>query len=131
MKSFIQYLSEGKRKKGTIVGQFYGDERGVAPVDALIRGTQTRNQTRRVRDLVRINQDVGTNEGRFGDQLRNPSAPFMARTNRADMGFPIHVDSDGNIVDGSHRLAKAHFAGQRTIQTKLVAPTLIAKHIKD
>ena len=40
MKSFIQYLSEGKRKKGTIVGQFYGDERGFAPVDALIRGTQ-------------------------------------------------------------------------------------------
>ena len=131
MKSFIQYLSEGKRKKGTIVGQFYGDERGFAPVDALIRGTQTRNQTRRVKDLVRVNQDVGTKEGRLGDQLRNPSAPFMARTNRADMGFPIHVDSDGNIVDGSHRLAKAHFAGQRTIQTKLVAPTLIAKHIKD
>ena len=51
MKSFIQYLSEGKGKKGTIVGQFYGDERGFAPVDALIRGTQTRNQTRKVIDL--------------------------------------------------------------------------------
>ena len=131
MKSFLQYLSEGKRKKGTIVGQFYGDERGVAPVDSLIRGTQTRTQTRKVKDLVRVNQDVETKEGRLGDQLKKPSEAFMTRTNRADMSFPIHVDSDGNIVDGSHRLAKAHFAGQKRIQTKLVAPSLISKHIKD
>lgn len=130
MKTFKQYILEGKFKKGTIVGQFYGDERGFAPVDALIRGTQTRNQTRRVRDLVRINQDVGTKEGRLGDQLRNPSAPFMARTNRADMGFPIHVDSSGNIMDGSHRLAKAHFAGLKKIQVRVVSPSLITKHLK-
>ena len=129
MKSFKEFLSEANRKKGTIVGQFYGDERGFAPVDALIRGTQTRNQTRRVKDLIRVNQDVGTKEGRLGDQLREPSEPFMARVDRADMSYPIHVDSSGNIVDGSHRLAKAHFAGQRTIQTKLVAPTLISRHI--
>jgi len=131
MKSFLQYLSEGKRKKGTIVGQFYGDERGVAPVDALIRGTQTRTQTRKVKDLVRVNQDVETKEGRLGDQLKKPSEAFMTRTNNADMSFPIHVDTDGNVVDGSHRLAKAHFAGQKRIQTKLVAPSLISKHIKD
>jgi hypothetical protein len=131
MKSFIQYLSEAKRKKGTIVGQFYGDERGLAPVDSLIRGTQTRTQTRKVKDLVRINQDVTTKEGRLGDQLKKPSEAFMTRTNNADMSFPIHVDTDGNVVDGSHRLAKAHFAGQKRIQTKLVAPSLISKHIKD
>jgi hypothetical protein len=130
MISFLNFLIEGKFKKGTIVGQFYGDERGFAPVDALIRGTQTRNQTRRVKDLVRVNQDVSTKEGRLGDQLRNPSEPFMSRTNKADMGFPIHVDSSGNIVDGSHRLAKAHFAGQKKIQTKLVSPTLITKHLE-
>lgn len=127
MKSFKQYLNEAK---GKIVGQFYGDKRGVAPVDTLIRGTQTRNQPRRVKDLIRINRDVTTKEGRFGDQIRNPSEPFMARTNRADMGFPIHLDTSGNIVDGSHRLAKAHFAGQKTIQTKVVSPSLISKNIK-
>ena len=127
MKSFKQYLNEAK---GKIVGQFYGDERGVAPVDTLIRGTQTRNQPRRVKDLIRINRDVTTQEGRLGDQIRNPSEPFMARTNRADMGFPIHLDTSGNIVDGSHRLAKAHFAGQKTIQTKVVSPSLISKNIK-
>jgi len=130
MMSFKKYLSEAKRKKGTIVGQFYGDERGIAPVDTLIRGTQTRTQTRKVKDLIRVNQDLTTKEGRLGDQLKQPSEDFMARVNKADMSFPIHVDSDGNIVDGSHRLAKAHFAGQKRIQTKLVAPSLISKHIK-
>jgi hypothetical protein len=127
----LNFLAEAKRKKGTIVGQFYGDERGIAPVDTLIRGTQTRTQTRKVKDLIRVNQDVTTKEGRLGDQLKTPSEDFMTRVNRADMSFPIHVDSDGNVVDGSHRLAKAHFAGQKRIQTKLVAPSLISKHIKD
>jgi hypothetical protein len=97
----------------------------------LIRVTQTRTQTRKVKDLIRVNQDVTTKEGRLGDQLKTPSEDFMTRVNRADMSFPIHVDSDGNVVDGSHRLAKAHFAGQKRIQTKLVAPSLISKHIKD
>ena len=130
MKTFKQYILEGKFPKKTITGQFYGDERGVAPVDALIRGTKGRNQIRKVKDLIRLNPDLGTKEGRFADQLKKPSEAFMNRVKKADMSFPIHVDSSGNIVDGSHRLAKAHFAGLKKIQVRVVSPSLITKHLK-
>ena len=130
MISFLNFLIEGKKTKETITGQFYGDERGFAPVDALIRGTKGRNQSRKVKDLIRLNPDVGTKEGRFADQLKNPSEAFMSRVRKADMSFPIHFDSSGNIVDGSHRLAKAHFAGQKKIEVRVVPSTLITKHLE-
>lgn len=73
-----------------------------------------------VDELVSHNGTVGTKEGLFSEQVANPSPAFRARAERADLGFPILVDPEGWIVDGSHRLAKAKWEGRRHIAAKVV-----------
>lgn len=60
-----------------------------------------------------------------------------ARTMAADLRYPIHVLDGGGgrrrrtILDGVHRLLKAHLAGAPTITAALLAPAdldLIAEH---
>lgn len=70
--------------------------------------------------LVARNGETGTKEGLFSEQVANPSEAFRARAERADLRFPILVDRDGWIVDGSHRLAKAKWEGRREIAAKIV-----------
>lgn len=53
-------------------------------------------------------------------ELMHPSAEFRKRASDADIAFPILVDSEGWVVDGAHRLARAKWAGMSTIGAKVV-----------
>jgi hypothetical protein len=70
--------------------------------------------------VVSDNASTETKEGNFAEQLKNPSKAFKERSERADMGFPILVSSDGWIIDGSHRLAKGYWLGNKTIKGRIV-----------
>jgi len=78
-----------------------------------------------VEELVRKNGPTGTKEGLFSEMVEKPSAAFRERCERADLRHPILVDSDGWIIDGSHRLAKAKWAGRKKIMAKVVDPSQV------
>lgn len=127
MKSFKEYLLEAKKKKGTIVGQEYGPPDNLISVDDIIRkvGNQKRSNTQNVSKLISINKDLQNDEGIFHELLKEPSKDFKKRVDRADMSFPVLVTKDGDIVDGSHRLAKAYFSNQKKIQTITVPDSIL------
>lgn len=75
-----------------------------------------------VNELVAINRDTETKEGNWGSLIENPSEEFRKRVERADRSYPILVDVDGWIIDGSHRLAGAYWAGEETIPGKVMRP---------
>jgi hypothetical protein len=72
--------------------------------------------------LVEINNSLETSEGMFGELVENPSVKFMGRVKNADRKFPILVNHDGYIIDGSHRLAGARLAGEECIKGKIMYP---------
>lgn len=78
-----------------------------------------------VEELVRKNGPTGTKEGLFSDLVEKPNAAFRERCEKADLRYPILVDSDGWIIDGSHRLAKAKWAGRKQIMAKVVDPSQV------
>ena len=122
MLSFIQYLTEVQ------TNQTFGDGDSTYDVDGIIRRKQIkRANTRRVSDLIGLNGELTNAEGNFHELLRNPTPEFMARVKRADTRFPIHVDTDGNVIDGSHRLAALHFAGERYAKVQVVGSNILAK----
>lgn len=47
--------------------------------------------------------------------LREMTGHIVA-VNEADLGFPIILDEDGEIMDGRHRLMKAIINGEKTIK---------------
>ena len=122
MKTFIQLMLEVR------TSQTYGDEKSLYSVDKIIRKSQIkRANTRKVSDLVSLNSDLTNDEGHFGKLLKNPTPAFMARVKKADTRFPIHIDTKGNIIDGSHRLAKLHFAGQKHAKVHVVGSRTLDK----
>ena len=135
MKSFKEYLLEVKKKKGTVVGQQYGPPDNLISVDDIIRkvGNQKRSNTQNVSKLISINKDLENDEGILHKLLKEPSKDFINRTNRANMSFPILVTTKGDIVDGSHRLAKAHFSNQKKIKTITVPDSILRndKNLKE
>jgi len=122
MKTFIQLMLEVR------TGQTFGDEKSLYSVDGIIRKSQIkRANTRKVSDLVSLNSDLTNDEGHFGKLLKNPTPEFMARVKKADTRFPIHIDAKGNIIDGSHRLAALHFAGQKHAKVHVVGSRTLDK----
>lgn len=41
-----------------------------------------------------------------------------AQVERADLSYPILLCPDARLIDGMHRVAKAHLLGQKTIKAK-------------
>lgn len=122
MLSFIQYLTEVQTK------QTFGDGDKTYDVDGIIRRKQIkRANTRRVSDLINLNGELTNAEGNFHELLRNPTPEFMARVKKADTRFPIHIDTKGNVIDGSHRLAALHFAGERYAKVQVVGSNILGK----
>lgn len=56
----------------------------------------------------------------FGDENDKPTCRAIVEHARliqgADLGFPIILSSDGRIMDGMHRVAKALLEGCKTIE---------------
>lgn len=55
----------------------------------------------------------------FGTQLKPTLKNILDHFNkieRADLNFPIILNQDGIVLDGIHRICKAHVAGLKTIQ---------------
>lgn len=56
----------------------------------------------------------------FGDKNDNPTCraivEHMRLIEKADMSFPIILSSDGRVMDGMHRVAKAVLKGYETIE---------------
>ena len=56
----------------------------------------------------------------FGDKNDNPTCraivEYMRLIEKADMSFPIILSSDGRVMDGIHRVAKAVLKGYETIE---------------
>ena len=42
-------------------------------------------------------------------------AEHVSRVQRADLSYPVILDAKGNLMDGAHRLVKAHTLGAKTI----------------
>jgi hypothetical protein len=89
------------------VGGVYKDDKGAYSVNSLIKRTSDRTpESVPVKDVIDKNKTLGTKEGNFADNIKNPTAEFKARTDKANTQYPIMTDKEGYIVDGSHRAAK-------------------------
>jgi len=122
MKTFIQLMLEVR------TGQTFGDGEATYSVDKIIRKSQIkRANVRKVSHLIDANKDLTTTEGNFHELLRNPTPEFMARVKKADTRFPIHIDGDGNIIDGAHRLAAHYFAGKKRAKVHVVGSRTLDK----
>ena len=122
MKTFIQLMLEVR------TGQTFGDGEATYSVDKIIRKSQIkRANVRKVSDLIDKAPTNETDEGFFRDLLKNPTPAFMARVKKADTRFPIHINTDGYIIDGSHRLAKLHFAGAKYAKVHVVGSKVLDK----
>lgn len=73
-----------------------------------------------IEEIIRKNSPLETKEGNFVKQINNPSKQFKERSEQADLKFPILVSSDGWIIDGSHRVAKAYWLGNKTIKGRII-----------
>lgn len=126
MKTFAEYLSEDKEVKGT-----YSDGKLSASVDVLIKlSKDLPMEERNVKDLVKTNHDTATKEGMFEDMINKPNKRFTKRMNKADMSYPILVDSNDYIIDGAHRLAKAYFNKKQTIEVKVISKDVLKQAAK-
>ena len=45
-------------------------------------------------------------------------ADHARRINEADLGHPIILSSDGHVLDGMHRVARAFLEGRRTVKAR-------------
>ncbi|MEV6282007.1 hypothetical protein [Kribbella sp. NPDC051770] len=45
-------------------------------------------------------------------------AEHAGRIQRADLSYPVILSSDGRLMDGGHRIAKAWLAGETTINAR-------------
>lgn len=56
----------------------------------------------------------------FGDKSDKPTCraivEHMRLIEETDLSFPIILSSDGRVMDGMHRVAKALLEGQKTIE---------------
>jgi hypothetical protein len=48
-------------------------------------------------------------------------AEHARRIHAADLGYPIILAADGGLMDGGHRVAKAHLLGHETIRARRFA----------
>jgi hypothetical protein len=114
MKSFIEHSL--KKIEGTFVSDKYKGQ-----VDDIIKlSISIQPEEISVAKLVKINKDVQTKEGMLGDLLEKPNKAFKKRVEDADLNYPILVQTDYYIIDGAHRLAKAYFSKQKSIQVKII-----------
>lgn len=127
MKSFKEYLTE-LNVPGT-----YGDETGNYSVSKIISratGMSGRTQKMRVSRLIDKNREVSTSEGPLGANIDKPNPEFLARSEKSDTSYPIHINPQGWIVDGSHRLAKLHRQGKKYADVRVVGPKVLKKSKK-
>jgi len=109
MKSFKQYILENEE---SFVAGVFGDGKHNYSVDKLIKYTKNKNPTQMlVSDLIEKNKKTETDEGNFEENIKNPSKKFSERVARANVEYPLLVDENGWIIDGSHRLAKLYNMG--------------------
>lgn len=45
-------------------------------------------------------------------------AEHARRINAADLNYPVILSANGALMDGGHRIAKAHLLGERTIRAR-------------
>jgi len=119
MKTFIEHFSKN------IEGIFVSDKYKVE-IDNIIKlSINIQPEKISVGKLVKINKDVQTKEGMLGDLLENPNKAFKKRVEDADPNYPILIQTDYYIIDGAHRLAKAYFSKQKTIQAKIISNEIL------
>lgn len=123
MHGFKDYIIENTKVKGV-----YRNSKLSASVDDLIKMTKdTTVETRDVKALAKKNYDMKTKEGRLDAMLEKPNDAFTKRMNAADMKYPILIDWEDYVIDGAHRLAKAYFNDQETIEVKVVSKEILNK----
>lgn len=68
-----------------------------------------------VREKILVEDFI--NDTPWGDESLTPKelARHVKRVNRADILFPIIISPDGDLMDGYHRVTKAHLMGHKTI----------------
>ena len=116
MLTFRQFIKEA------FVPGIYSDGKNHYSIDKLVQAVKNRkpNDTP-THQVIRNNSDLGTKEGNFSDNINNPSDSFEERAKKADTQYPVMLHPDGWIIDGSHRVAKQHWAGAKTIKTHTIS----------
>lgn len=116
MLTFKQFIKEA------FVPGIYSDGDNHYSIDKLVQAVSKRkpNDTP-THQVISNNSDLGTKEGNFSDNVNKPSASFEERAMRADTQHPVLLHPDGWIIDGSHRVAKQHWAGAKTIKTHTIS----------
>jgi len=128
MKSFLQYLQEEGLQ--TTAGVGYGNTQYSFNVGELVKHTESFPTTQL---SLHHFKDIESQIGDLNPEQRR------ARIAKADLQYPIivmkHTDPETSnhvyqILDGTHRAAKALAAGQETINAKVVEPNQMEKFLK-
>ena len=127
-KSFLQYLQEEGLQ--TTAGVGYGNTQYSFNVGELVKHTESFPTTQL---SLHHFKDIESQIGDLNPEQRR------ARIAKADLQYPIivmkHTDPETSnhvyqILDGTHRVAKALAAGQETINAKVVEPNQMEKFLK-
>lgn len=73
-----------------------------------------------INTIIDKNKDLETKEGNFFDNINNPTSVFKHRAEISNTSFPIMVDEEGWIIDGSHRIAKLYWEGEKNIKAYII-----------
>lgn len=88
--------------------------------EVILRTMDLPEESRSVAHLVEFNRDLEVDSNLFIEELLAPSQEFLDRVERADLQYPLLVDTEGHLIDGAHRLAKARKLNMVVVRVKVV-----------
>jgi len=108
--------------KESFVSGIYGDEDKKYSIDKLVRLVSDRKPKNIPIDKVIIkNKTLETAEGNFLENIKKPNKKFYDRVMRANTKYPIMLSEEGWIIDGSHRVSKLKWEGEKYIKVHIIS----------
>jgi hypothetical protein len=108
--------------KENFVSGIYGDEDKKYSIDKLVKLVSNRKPIEIPIDkVIDKNKTLETAEGNFLENIKKPNKNFYDRAMRADTQYPVMLSEDGWIVDGSHRVSKLKWGGEKNIKVHIIS----------
>jgi hypothetical protein len=106
----------------SFVSGTYGDEDKKYSIDKLVKLVSNRKPKNIPIDKVIIkNKTLETAEGNFLENIKKPNKKFYDRVMRANTKYPIMLSEEGWIIDGSHRVSKLKWEGEKYIKVHIIS----------
>jgi hypothetical protein len=114
--------------KESFVSGIYGDGDKKYSIDKLVRLVSDRKPKNiSIDKVIRKNKTLETAEGNFLENIKKPNKKFYERVMRASTKYPIMLSEEGWIIDGSHRVSKLKWEGEKYIKAHIISKADLKK----